>query len=232
MTDAISAIQNHRKPPILGPRTYENVKKMKNENNAVITTEEQGQDKGGRPSKFQPETIGRLLEALANGLTIRQACIAAGVGESTLSRWKAEHPELVEQLAEAREQARQKALAGIKKAGEADWRALAKFLELSFPEYRQPHTKIEVNSSAQAQEVEVVCDEPTRQAMIAAREQFLRDKSKPQPDQPKLQPGVPIGTTHAPEDPQITLMKSFEGGISEDHAICGQYRLGRYGNTD
>ena len=30
----------------------------------------------------------------------------------------------------------------------------------------------------------MVCDEATRKAMIAAREQFLKDAKKPQPEQP------------------------------------------------
>jgi hypothetical protein len=52
---------------------------------------------------------------------------------------------------EARETARRKALAGIRAAGEAgDWRAFEAFLRLSFPEYRQPNTKVEVNATAQA----------------------------------------------------------------------------------
>ena len=100
----------------------------------------------------------------------------------------------------AREQARQKALAGIKKAGESgDWRAWAKFLELSYPEYRRPETRVEVTATAPQQGVQIVCDEATRQALIKGREQFLREgpKSPPQPEQPKLQPGK-IGATHVP----------------------------------
>src|SRR5258708_39352616 len=96
---------------------------MNNMNNELVTTEEQQQDKGGRPSKYQPETVDRLVEALADGLTIKQACIAAGIGEATLSRWKVEYPELLPQLEQAREQCRRDTLARIKKAGQADWRA-------------------------------------------------------------------------------------------------------------
>jgi hypothetical protein len=181
--------------------TLENVKKMNNENNEP-TIAEQEQDKGGRPSKYQPETVNRLLDALADGLTIKQACIAAGIGETTLSRWKDGYPELETQLVEAREHARQKALAGIKDAAEkGEWRAWAKFLELSFPEYRQPSTRIEVNNRQAQGGLTVICTEEQRQAMIAAREQFLKDgsKSPPLPDQPKLQPGH-IGATRVPGD--------------------------------
>jgi len=59
---------------------------------------------------------------------------AAGISEATLGRWREEHTELEPRLLEAREQARQKALAGIKAAGEAgDWRALEAFLSLPSP---------------------------------------------------------------------------------------------------
>src|SRR5262249_34325399 len=119
----------------------------------------------GRPTKYTPETVERLLAALADGLTQKQACLACGIGESTLYGWKKEHAELVTQMDEAREQARQKALAKIKAAGESgDWRASAKFLELSFPEYRQGNS-INVNATANAQQAQgvVVTEEKRRE---------------------------------------------------------------------
>src|ERR1700716_1112602 len=98
-------------------------------------------DKGGRPSKYTPEAEAQLLTGLADGLTQKQACIACGICESTLDLWRERYPELQEKLAGAREQARQKALAAIKAAGEGekgDWRATEAFLKLSFQaDYRQ-----------------------------------------------------------------------------------------------
>jgi hypothetical protein len=129
------------------------------------------QDKGGRPSKYQPETVERLLSALADGLTIAQACRAAGIGETTLGRWKTEHPELEPQLNEARETARRNALAVIKKAGESgDWRASAEFLKLSFPEHRQGN-HINVNATANAQGGPVVISDEKRRKL---QEQFAK----------------------------------------------------------
>ena len=81
--------------------------------------------RAGRPTKYQPNAVERLLAAMADGLNMKQACLAAGISEATLGRWREGHPELEPRLLEAREQARQRALAGIKAAGEAgDWRAL------------------------------------------------------------------------------------------------------------
>jgi hypothetical protein len=66
----------------------------------------------------------------------------------------------------AREVARQTALEGIRTAGEKDWRALAEWLKLTFPEHRQG--SINVSATATAQQM-VVCDEATRARLIALR---------------------------------------------------------------
>jgi hypothetical protein len=92
--------------------------------------------------------------------------------------------------------------------------------------------KIDVAATAGTQhtKIEVVCDEATRSALIEGREKFLTATKKPQPERPKLQPGVPIGATHAPEDPKITFMKSLEGCFTDDQILVAD--LGRFGNTD
>jgi hypothetical protein len=93
-------------------------------------------------------------------------------------------------------------------------------------------TQVNATSTNNTQ-VNVVCDEATRKALIAARERFLTEKptSSPLPVHTKLQPGA-IGATNVPEDPKIALMKSLECGITYEQAVCGADRLGRFGNTD
>jgi len=105
----------------------------------------------GRPTKFNEEVVARLCSALADGSPIKGACIVAGIGVTTLSEWRASHPELEARMSEAREHARQKALSSIKAAGERDWRANAEWLRLTFPaDYRGSGAKIEVSESATA----------------------------------------------------------------------------------
>lgn len=192
-----------------------NQKKMNRDKNESVTTEHE-QNKVGRPSKYEPAIIEWLLSAIADGLNIKQACRASGISEATLSRWKVEHPELLPQLEQAREQCRRDTLARIKKAGQADWRADKAFLELSYQEYRQPNTRVEVKTAAQAGDVQVVYTEEQRRAMIEARERFLNDRADATTHppnavtQPKSQPGTPIGRTRVPEDPQIAWMRSLE----------------------
>jgi hypothetical protein len=94
--------------------------------------------KAGRPSKYSPETVEKLLAGLADGLSYKSACIAAGIGVSTLADWCEKYPELEVRMEEAREVARLKMLQRIKRASENDWRAAAEWLKLTFPsDYRR-----------------------------------------------------------------------------------------------
>ena len=122
----------------------------------------------------------RIIDAITDGLTQKQACIAAGICENTLAGWREKHPELEAQMAEAREQARQKALAGIRAAGEAgDWRALEAFLRMSFPADYRRDASVNVNAIATGQQTAIVCDEAMRARLIALREQVTGRRALP-----------------------------------------------------
>jgi hypothetical protein len=83
----------------------------------------------------------------------------------------------------AREEARQKALEGIKAAGQKDWRALAEWLKLTFPEHRQGNN-INVSATAGVQQAtEVVVTEEQRRRLIALREKLLNAPSADGPKQ-------------------------------------------------
>jgi hypothetical protein len=62
--------------------------------------------RAGRPSKYLPEVVDDLLAAIGDGLTLKQACTAAGISESALAAYRERHPELNPRLEQAREQAR------------------------------------------------------------------------------------------------------------------------------
>jgi hypothetical protein len=116
--------------------------------------------RAGRPTKFNDATLDQLCAALADGMSYKSACVVAGIGVTTLSEWRDEHPELEDRLAESREFARQKALQAIKAAGEKDWRAHAEWLRLSFPgDYRGNANKVEVNAIATAASPIVLTEE-------------------------------------------------------------------------
>ncbi len=44
----------------------------------------------GRPTKLTPDVQSRILQAIRCGLTYERACLAAGIGETTFYRWKAQ----------------------------------------------------------------------------------------------------------------------------------------------
>jgi hypothetical protein len=144
---------------------------MNPQNNETIVVEQH--TKAGRPTKYSPETVERLLGGLADGLPIKSACITAGIGVSTLADWRERYPELEVRMEEAREKARLKMLQHIKRAAEDDWRAAAEFLRLSFPaDYRRAsNTSVEVNTAVQTG---VVITEEHRMALIAQRERILK----------------------------------------------------------
>jgi Transposase len=131
--------------------------------------------KAGRPTKYSSAVVARLLASLAAGLTQKQACMATGICENTLSTWRKEYPDLNPRIEAAREVARQTALEGIRTAGEKDWRALAEWLKLTFPEYRSGHN-ITVNASAQAGTV--VVSDAERERLIALRNKALEQKDE------------------------------------------------------
>ena len=125
------------------------------------------------PTKYTPETLDTLLAAIADGLTINQSCVAARISKQCFREWRERFPEFAEALEQAREQARQNALATIKAAGAQDWRAAEAFLKLSFQkDYRAGHnTNVQVNTGTQ-----LICDEETRQRLIALRREILAPK--------------------------------------------------------
>jgi CRP-like cAMP-binding protein len=127
----------------------------------------------GRPTKYSEETVARLCKALAQGLPIRGACVVAGIGVTTLAEWREQHPGLEEQMNQAREAARQKALQSIQAAGEKDWRANAEWLKLAFPaDYRGNANRIEVTANACVSSGMVLTEED-RMRLLERREKAL-----------------------------------------------------------
>jgi len=127
-----------------------------------------------KQSKFKPAVVDTLLACLSDGLTIEQSCRASGITRETLSQWRERYPDLAEQLEQAREQARQKALAVIRAAGETDWRAMEAFLRLSFQADYNRNNNINVSATANV----LVCNEETRQRLIALNRKLLTGSSE------------------------------------------------------
>ena len=102
--------------------------------------------------------------------------MACGICENTLATWRKHYDDLDPRIDAAREVARQTALEGIKTAGEKDWRALAEWLKLTFPEYRSG-SSINVNATAMTDNRTVVVTEAKR-AELQAKLKEIQDDSR------------------------------------------------------
>jgi hypothetical protein len=63
----------------------------------------------GRPTKYSEETLDLFFAGLAEGLSIKSACVVTGIGVQTLADWRKRHAGLEQRIEHARELARQKA---------------------------------------------------------------------------------------------------------------------------
>lgn len=88
-----------------------------------------------RKSKYTPEVIEKLTQALAMGATYELACGYAGIGASTFYEWLAAKPEFAETVKGAEGKAAVGWLAKIEKAAtNGAWQAAAWKLERRYPE--------------------------------------------------------------------------------------------------
>lgn len=88
----------------------------------------------GRKSKYTPDTVGRITDAIALGATYQHACNYGGVSFETFNQWRAHKLEFSEALKEAEGRAVMGWLAKIEKAAnEGTWQAAAWKLERRYP---------------------------------------------------------------------------------------------------
>ncbi len=87
----------------------------------------------GRPTKKTPERVDAILADLERGATIRSACAAAGVGETTLATWRASDPELAERMEQATSRCAVRMESALADAADTDWRAALAWLERRRP---------------------------------------------------------------------------------------------------
>ena len=88
----------------------------------------------GRPTKYTPETVKKIVDAIRVGATFRLACDYAGITEETFSQWRKKYSEFSDAIKEAEGQGVVGWLAKIEKAAnEGVWQAAAWKLERRYP---------------------------------------------------------------------------------------------------
>jgi hypothetical protein len=96
----------------------------------------------GRPTKLNPATEKRLLEALRDGATYKAACAHAGIDYKTFRSWILRGEEkksgkfrrFLEAVEKAEHEAEMKCIKAWVSKIDEDWRAAKEFLERRFPE--------------------------------------------------------------------------------------------------
>ncbi|MEY2640856.1 MAG: hypothetical protein RL150_249 [Candidatus Parcubacteria bacterium] len=110
--------------------------------------------------KATPTTIKIILDAIADGLTQRDASILAGISEDTLSLWKRQNSDFSEQIRQKEIECKRRHIKNIEKASEKSWQASAWWLERKY--------KNEFSQRVESQEI----SEELRESMDRSKKMF------------------------------------------------------------
>lgn len=91
--------------------------------------------RGGRKTKYTPETVERIIEAVRMGATYKLACAYAGIGQSIFHHWMSTKPDFAAAVKEAEAAGSLELLKRIQREVEnGAWQAAAWMLERRYPE--------------------------------------------------------------------------------------------------
>lgn len=114
-------------------------------------------NKVGRPTKYVPETIEKILNAISVGAPFTHACNYAGVHFDTFNEWRKLYPEFSEQVKNAEGKAVIGWLARIEQAAkDGNWTAAAWKLERRFPEDFGKRDRVQVDVNQLDREFETI----------------------------------------------------------------------------
>lgn len=92
--------------------------------------------KGGRPSKYSAELVGKICRALAGGGTVAYACRSARICLSTYKNWLKLYPEFAEAVGQAQAESELALVQQLQEHAQSDWRAAKFLLERRFQHWR------------------------------------------------------------------------------------------------
>ena len=94
----------------------------------------------GRKSKYTPELVDKLIQAISLGATDGDACAYAGISEQTFYHWQNQKPEFKDRVTRARPAGWIADLQVIAKAArDGDWRAAEAHLDRTRSPYKKTH---------------------------------------------------------------------------------------------
>lgn len=106
-----------------------------------------------RGTKATPKTLEIIFEAIAHGLTQRDASALAGISEDTLSLWKKKDSDFSEQIRQKEIEFKLSCIKGIKEAGNKSWQALAWLLEHKFKDEFSLKSKLDLEINTSLEEI-------------------------------------------------------------------------------
>jgi len=92
--------------------------------------------KGGRPSKYSAELVGKICRALAGGGTVAYACRSARICLSTYKNWLNLYPEFAEAVGQAQAESELALVQQLQEHAQSDWRAAKFLLERRFQHWK------------------------------------------------------------------------------------------------
>lgn len=116
----------------------------------------------GRKSKYVPEIVEPLLDAIADGMTDEDACSVAGLSQTQFYHWKNTKPEFANRVTRARPRGWLTHLRTIKRAAQDDWKAAADLLDRTRSPYRKSQETIVTGPDGAP--LEIVVTRRTRKA--------------------------------------------------------------------
>jgi len=83
----------------------------------------------GRPSKYNPERVAKIVEAIGKGCKVEAAAAAGGISKETFYAWAREYPQFSDAVKAARQEQQAELLDIIREHAPKTWQAAAWLLE-------------------------------------------------------------------------------------------------------
>ena len=90
----------------------------------------------GRRSKYEPDRVKRILDALRNGMSVKGACAAGIISSATYFDWLKRHPEFSAAVTRAEKDSEMELVRRLYAHADDDWRAAKFLLERRFSQWQ------------------------------------------------------------------------------------------------
>ena len=133
-------------------------------------------NQGGRPTKLTDEVVGKLTDGISNGLTIREACVYAGINHDTFYEWLKQNPKFSDKIEDSKLLLNLIARKTLK-ASLSDPQYAWRYLERKDPELK-PINKVEHSGKIQTEDVTELNDPDIQAGTKAFKEAMAKARAE------------------------------------------------------